>query len=145
MFVFDASDAQAFIVADSTGQLHIVETSDLEINPLKTIDRTRSFGELILNNVEGEPIQTTDESDEALRQVITVGRIMVAADTLGASQTMLNKAVEYAGERKQFNRVIGSFQAVKHMCSEMAAELEPCRRLFGTPLIALAPFPKNSS
>ena len=42
---------------------------------------------------------------------------------------MLNDAVEYAKERKQFNRVIGSFQAVKHLCAEMAAELEPARAL----------------
>ena len=42
---------------------------------------------------------------------------------------MIEKAVAYAGERKQFGRVIGSFQAVKHMCAEMAAELEPCRSL----------------
>ena len=42
---------------------------------------------------------------------------------------MLNKAVEYSLERKQFERVIGSFQAVKHMCAEMAADLEPCRSL----------------
>jgi alkylation response protein AidB-like acyl-CoA dehydrogenase len=37
--------------------------------------------------------------------------------------------VAYAKERKQFGRVIGSFQAVKHMCAEMAAGLEPCRSL----------------
>jgi alkylation response protein AidB-like acyl-CoA dehydrogenase len=42
---------------------------------------------------------------------------------------MLDKAVAYAKERRQFDRVIGSFQAVKHMCAEMAAELEPCRSL----------------
>ena len=39
---------------------------------------------------------------------------------------MINKAVEYSKERKQFGRVIGSFQAVKHMCAEMTADLEPC-------------------
>ena len=39
---------------------------------------------------------------------------------------MIEKAVSYAKERKQFNRVIGSFQAVKHMCAEMASDLEPC-------------------
>ena len=42
---------------------------------------------------------------------------------------MIDKAVEYSLERKQFNRTIGSFQAVKHMCAEMAADLEPCRSL----------------
>ena len=66
---------------------------------------------------------------EPLLTTIDVGRVILAADTLGAAQTMLDKAGDYAKERRQFNRVIGSFQAVKHMCSEMAAELEPCRSL----------------
>jgi alkylation response protein AidB-like acyl-CoA dehydrogenase len=42
---------------------------------------------------------------------------------------MIEKAVDYAGQREQFGRVIGSFQAVKHMCAEMAARHEPCRSL----------------
>ena len=52
-----------------------------------------------------------------------------AADTLGAAQTMLTQAVAYAKERVQFGRPVGSFQAVKHMCADMAAELEPCRAM----------------
>ncbi len=52
---------------------------------------------------------------------------MLAADTLGAAQNMLDQAVAYALQREQFNRVIASFQAVKHMCAQMAADLEPCR------------------
>jgi alkylation response protein AidB-like acyl-CoA dehydrogenase len=54
---------------------------------------------------------------------------LLAADTLGACDAMLDKAITYAGERQQFGRVIGSFQAVKHMCAEMAAEIEPARSL----------------
>ena len=49
------------------------------------------------------------------------------ADTFGAAQAMLAQAVAYAGQRQQFGRVIGSFQAVKHLCADMAAALEPCR------------------
>ena len=60
------------------------------------------------------------------KKVLDAGRIIFAADSLGASETMIEKAVSYAKERKQFNRVIGSFQAVKHMCAEMASDLEPC-------------------
>ena len=40
---------------------------------------------------------------------------------------MLDQAVDYAKQRHQFGRPIGSFQAVKHMCAEMAANLEPTR------------------
>ena len=68
-------------------------------------------------------------SGDALTRVRDAGWVMLAADMLGASQTMIDKAVAYAGERRQFGRLIGSFQAVKHLCAEMAAELEPCRAL----------------
>jgi alkylation response protein AidB-like acyl-CoA dehydrogenase len=54
---------------------------------------------------------------------------MLAADTLGAGWQMIEKAVDYSKDRKQFDRVVGSFQAVKHLCAEMAAELEPGRSL----------------
>ena len=53
--------------------------------------------------------------------MIDAGRVLLAADTLGAAAMMVDKAVAYAKEREQFNRPIGSFQAVKHMCAEMAA------------------------
>lgn len=65
----------------------------------------------------------------AADRMVEGGRLLLAADTLGAAQAMLDKAVSYALERRQFGRAIGSFQAVKHMCAEMAAALEPCRAL----------------
>ena len=68
-------------------------------------------------------------SKELIKKIIDSGRVVLSADLLGASQNMLDKAIEYSLERKQFNRIIGSFQAVKHMCAEMAADLEPCRSL----------------
>ncbi len=64
-----------------------------------------------------------------LGRVRDAGWVLLAADTLGAAERMLEKAVAYAKEREQFGRVIGSFQAVKHLCAEMAAELEPARAL----------------
>jgi alkylation response protein AidB-like acyl-CoA dehydrogenase len=42
---------------------------------------------------------------------------------------MIAQAVAYSHERVQFDRPIGSFQAVKHLCAEMIAELEPARSL----------------
>jgi alkylation response protein AidB-like acyl-CoA dehydrogenase len=60
---------------------------------------------------------------------LDIGRIMLAADTLGAAQNMLDQAVAYAKTREQFDRPIATFQAVKHMCAEMAAQLEPCRSM----------------
>ena len=57
---------------------------------------------------------------------------------------MLDQAVAYAKERVQFGRVIGSFQAVKHMCAEMAAELEPCRAMMWYAAHAFDAVPQES-
>ncbi len=86
------------------------------------------MGELIFQDVAAEQLPGSDDPEVCAR-LIDAGRIILAADTLGAAQTMLTKAVEYAKTRVQFGRAIGSFQAVKHMCAEMAAELEPCRAM----------------
>lgn len=74
---------------------------------------------------------TLDDPAEILRgdadRVLDAGRVALAAETLGAAQSMLDQAITYAGQRRQFGRAIASFQAVKHVCAEMAAALEPCR------------------
>lgn len=128
MFVLDGVDASRLIVAAS-GALHLVDPASAKSTRLKTIDRTRTVSEVVFDATPAELLPGSADSREPLLQAIDAGRIMLAADTLGAAQTMLDKAIAYAKERRQFNRVIGSFQAVKHMCAEMAAELEPCRSL----------------
>ena len=105
------------------------KSENLEIVKLTTVDKTRQYSEVICKNLEAELLENSSDSKEPIIQAIDAGRIMLAADSLGASQTMIDKAVDYAKERKQFGRAIGSFQAVKHMCAEMAADLEPCYAL----------------
>ncbi len=131
MFVLDAMEADAYLIADSTGALHLVggDAKGLERNKLKTLDRTRSVAEITLDATPSEVLPGTVDDRGPLLDTIDVGRLMLAADTLGAAQDMIDKSIAYAKERRQFNRPIESFQAVKHMCAEMAAELEPCRSL----------------
>ena len=130
MFALDFGGADLFIVADRAGDLHLVAAGSpgLTRTPLTTIDASRRIGELAFDGVEAEPL-TGGDNQATLRRMIDAGRMVLAADILGAGERMIEKAVAYAHERKQFGRVIGSFQAVKHLCAEMAAELEPCRSL----------------
>ena len=131
LFVIDAENADKIILSTKAGVLFLVDASDknLKINKLITVDKTRTFHELVLKNVDCEILEQSIENIEIVKKVIDAGRIILAADTLGASESMIEKAVAYSKERKQFNRTIGSFQAVKHMCAEMAADLEPCYSL----------------
>lgn len=105
----------------SNGAIHCGAPGDKSV--VKTIDQTREFFEATVGAAKHE----TTSAD--VDQVFAVACLLIAADTLGAAQAMLDKAVAYASEREQFGRVIGSFQAVKHLCAEMAAKLEPCRAL----------------
>ena len=120
-------EADAYLVADAGGGLHLVaaDAPGLTRTRLETVDRTRPIGELVLDGVAADALAGADAS--VCRRVLDAGRTMLAADTLGAAQAMIDQAVAYANQREQFGRLIGSFQAVKHLCAEMAANLEPAR------------------
>ena len=117
-----------FLVLDEDECFHAVkaDAAGMTVTPLRTIDRTRDFVEL---SFHATPALRLTEDPGISDRALEAGRVLVAADTLGACQSLLERAVAYAGERKQFGRVIGSFQAVKHLCAEMAARLEPARAL----------------
>ena len=125
IFVADGN-ADHYLVALPDKSLVLVAASEVTRTEIKTIDNTRSTCSLTMNDAKAELV-TSDP--EAFTRALDVGRLVLAADTLGAAQHMIDAAVEYAKQREQFNRPIGSFQAVKHMCAEMAASLEPCRSL----------------
>ncbi len=127
--VLDSGGATHVLVFLGDGQAAIVarDAGGVTLSPRPSLDRTRPLAELSLDNATVELL--THGNEAAALQVIDAGRLMLAADTLGAGQCMIEKAVEYAGQRVQFERVIASYQAVKHMCAEMVAALEPCRAL----------------
>ncbi|TFH23889.1 MAG: acyl-CoA dehydrogenase [Myxococcales bacterium] len=132
LFVPDATTADAFVVlAGEPGsrRLFVVpaDAPGLVRGALSTVDETRRVGELVFDGVEVGEGYAID--DDTAARVLDAGRIVLAADALGSAQRALDLAVQYALERKQFGRVIGSFQAVKHMCAETAAEVEPVRSL----------------
>jgi alkylation response protein AidB-like acyl-CoA dehydrogenase len=128
LFIPGGLAANLLLVADMAGGLHLVrgDAAGLSRTFMPSIDATRRLAEIGFEGVAAEPLAGGPELLARLRDAAWV---MLAADTLGAAQAMLDKAVAYAQERRQFGRVIGSFQAVKHLCAEMAAELEPARAL----------------
>ena len=130
LFVIDAGSAESFLVGVGPRDLCLVNRAadGLEVELLSTIDETRRIAELRFDAVEpAESLGERAAAGEAIARVLAAGRVVLAADTLGACDRAIEMAVAYAMERKQFGRVVGSFQAVKHMCAEMAAETEPTR------------------
>ena len=60
---------------------------------------------------------------------LQVERVVASASATGAAQAIVDLAVQYAQDRKQFGRPIGSFQAIGHMLADMATEVEAARSL----------------
>jgi glutamine amidotransferase PdxT len=131
IFVLDVENSSHLLIADEGGQIGVIDINDknIKLTELTTVDKTRTYHEIQLEKASVDILEETKTSNQAISRSIDAGRIVLAADSLGASETLLKKAVEYSKERKQFGRAIGSFQAVKHMCAEMASELEPCYAL----------------
>ncbi|QQZ55750.1 acyl-CoA/acyl-ACP dehydrogenase [Streptomyces microflavus] len=55
------------------------------------------------------------------------GALLTAAEQLGSAARTTEMAVQHARTRQQFGSLIGSFQAVKHLCADMLARTEPAR------------------
>ncbi len=132
-FVPDAMVADAFVLVAGEGAAREVlllsrGTPGLRTSELATVDDTRRVGELTFDDVEIGAAQRLAGLDSTkIDRVLDAARIALAADAFGASERVLEEAVGYAQTRKQFGRVIASYQAVKHMCAEAYAEIEPVR------------------
>ncbi len=130
LYVPDAAWSDAFLL-ESGGSLHLLEatTAGIDIEPLQTVDDTRRVAEVTFSGVDLNAAESLGGSAESSRRAVYAAQIAIAADALGAAQKGLHIAVDYAKERKQFERIIGSFQAVKHICAEVLAEVEPVQSL----------------
>jgi alkylation response protein AidB-like acyl-CoA dehydrogenase len=115
------------LLADGRGAWVDVSAAGVQVRFRTSLDRTRAIADLRFDAVAAEVLETGEDRVAAARRVVDLGRVMLAADTLGAAQTMMDRAVAYAKERTQFDRIIGSFQGVKYMCADMVTALAPCR------------------
>ena len=114
----DADSADVIVVLDGDAG-SLVEAREAEVEPLATIDLTRRYGRVRANGGEALP----GEVGPALERIA----VAVAAELVGVAQRALEMATEYARERKQFGRPIGSYQAVSHRCAQMLLEVESAR------------------
>ena len=102
-----------------------VFAQELAVRPARepAMDLTRELGWLTFDAAAARRIGGAEERDRLLDR----GATFTSADLLGASDHALALAVEYAKDRVQFGRPIGSFQAVKHRCADMLVDVEGMR------------------
>jgi alkylation response protein AidB-like acyl-CoA dehydrogenase len=130
--VVDAGAADDLLVAavgqDGVG-LYAVDATGPGVarTPLLTVDTTRPQAGVTLSDAPARLVAGPDEAERVITHALQVGSALLAVEQVGAAQHMLDVAVQYAKDRLQFGRPIGSFQAVKHRLADMMVDLEHAR------------------
>jgi alkylation response protein AidB-like acyl-CoA dehydrogenase len=142
-FVLDGATAGLILVAATTDaglSLFAVEGDEdgLSRVALPALDQTRQLARLEFAGVTGALIGSPGDGAAALDRALDVAAVALAAEQLGGAQRALDMAVEYAKVRRQFDRPIGSFQAIKHRCADLLLEVESLRSAVGYAAAAVA-------
>ena len=119
-----ADVADTLVVTAEGGRHFAVAASDAAIEPARALDTTRPLFTVRFDGAPGEEITGTDFS-RAWHAIA----VMAAAESVGVAARVTAMTVDYAKERKQFGRAIGSYQAVSHACAQMFLETEGARNL----------------
>jgi alkylation response protein AidB-like acyl-CoA dehydrogenase len=99
----------------------------VEREALPTMDQTRKQSRIVLTNAPAALVGVEGEAHNGLERTLQVAAAALAAEQVGGAQRVLNNSVEYAKNRMQFGRPIGSFQAIKHKCADMLLDVESAK------------------
>lgn len=132
MFVLDGHTADLIIVAAKTDAgtslFHLnSDAAGLTREALSTMDQTRKQAKLTFADTPATLIGTDGGGWDVLSTVLDLTAVALAAEQVGGAQFVLEMAVQYAKDRVQFGRPIGSFQAIKHKCADMLLEVESAK------------------
>ncbi|MCU1453280.1 MAG: putative acyl-CoA dehydrogenase [Acidimicrobiales bacterium] len=132
MFVLDGHTADLLLVAartDAGVSLFKVDAgaAGLTRTALSTMDQTRKQAKVELSATPATLIGTDGAGWSVLEQVLDLAAVALAAEQVGGGQACLDMAVQYAKDRVQFGRPIGSIQAIKHKCADMLLEVESAK------------------
>jgi alkylation response protein AidB-like acyl-CoA dehydrogenase len=126
----DAGLAQAFVVTASTSDgpaLFLVEGADAQVQT--TMDSTRRLGRLSLQGQSATLLVDAARTPEVLEKIRLRALAALSLEAVGIAQKALELAMTHTKERKQFDKPIGTYQAVSHQVSNMYMETELARSL----------------
>ena len=123
----DGRRVAAFVPADAPG---------VNVHPLDTLDLTRNWTTIELDVDVADGSWSVIDANDA-DHVIDALALYRVVDALGAADRLLDQTVEYAVARTQFGQAIGSFQAIKHHCANMAVAVESSRAAAWAAAVAL--------
>jgi alkylation response protein AidB-like acyl-CoA dehydrogenase len=126
--VADAAVADVLVVpalGPDGPELHAVRVADpaVTVTPVVSLDLTRPIADVDLAGAASTRLAGPDRAESAVDGALLAGAGLLASEQLGIAEWCLDSTVGYLKERKQFGRVVGSFQALKHRIANLWEQL----------------------
>ncbi|MER5470751.1 acyl-CoA dehydrogenase family protein [Streptomyces sp. NPDC002685] len=119
--IADAAAADVLLVPAEDGGLYAVDTDAVTVVPQVCLDQTRPLARITFDGAPARPL--TPDAPAAVRRALRAGAGLLASEQLGLADWSLTETVRYLKERKQFNRPVGGFQALKHRLAQVWLEV----------------------
>jgi alkylation response protein AidB-like acyl-CoA dehydrogenase len=119
-FVPEADRVEHVAVVDAGPTVTVADGPPIRL--VETIDTTRRLFDVDASSVRTSPAVSVDP--DALTRAVQRATVVLAAEQVGTCRRLFDMSLAYAKERVQFDRPIGSFQAVQHKLADMALDLE---------------------
>jgi len=137
LMVCDALSASVFLVVlDLDGQTNVAiitpdQLSASAIRPHTLLDETKRACEVDFSDVLIMQDALLDSSSvaQALHDCMLIGAMLTAAEAVGSTGASLDSIVEYLKTRKQFGKLIGSYQALKHPSVDILCQMDSAKSL----------------
>ncbi|WP_431970352.1 acyl-CoA dehydrogenase family protein [Nocardia sp. bgisy134] len=102
--------------------VYAVSAEEADIAPVISLDMTRQLADVTVDGVRGELVVA--DGEPAIRRGLAAGAALLASEQYGIARWCLDETVAYLKERRQFGRVVGGFQALKHRLADLYTEVE---------------------
>ena len=103
----------------------------------RVLDGTRPMATITCAGAPAALLTGEGPADDLIERNVNLALAILSAEQVGACERVLEIATDYARTREQFDRPIGSFQAIKHKCADMLVDLEWARSASQAALQAL--------
>jgi alkylation response protein AidB-like acyl-CoA dehydrogenase len=109
------------------GQLLCVDASAADRRAVPSLDMTRPLADVVFDGCPATVLAQGEPAESALRRAQDVAAALLASEQLGLAERCLEMAVAHLLQRRQFGRVLGSYQALKHRLADVWTEVSRAR------------------
>jgi alkylation response protein AidB-like acyl-CoA dehydrogenase len=125
--VAGALDSDVLLAAVATGggvEVYAVPAAAATVEPVVSLDMTRPLADVTLAGAAGELLVAAPGGAAAVRRGLQAGEALLPSEQAGLAAWCLATTVDYLLVRRQFGRVVGGFQALKHRLADLFIEVE---------------------